>query len=263
MARLTLDYKSLYDKVGEFLGYVAHGTTPTGNDLTVCKDIIHRGYRQFLYPIDARNGQLYEWNFLKQYWTFSTVNNQWKYAVPNDFSDFLTDLNYDLSEGKPALLKRSAEQIMDMRNLADESGYPEFYAVVASKYDLEVGTTYEIWLHPKPSQAYILHSFYRIDPLKPSATTDLLVGGIRATEAILESCLGVAEHQEDDVATTHHMQKAAELIQALIVGDTITESDLIGNLHRNRFGGWPYDKYRGWPQERLTLTNTNIDNVYS
>ena len=52
MARLTLSYKDVYDKVGEFLGLVPSGTTPTGQDLTDVKDIVARGLRQFIYPLD-------------------------------------------------------------------------------------------------------------------------------------------------------------------------------------------------------------------
>jgi hypothetical protein len=239
MARLTLSYQDVWQKVGEFIGMVASGTAPTGQDLTDVKDIVARGLRQFLYPIDARSKEPHEWSFLSQYWTFQTVGNQWKYALPLDFSDLLSDIVFDTAEGLPPLVKRSAEQIKNMRNYSDSSGWPEFYAITSANYDLDAGSSYELWLYPKPSQAYTFATFYRIDPLQPSATTDLMVGGISATEAILESCLAVAEQWSDDMATTHHTAKAAELIQTLIRYDAgKTDSDLIGNLYRPR-PRWP------------------------
>jgi len=251
MARLTLSYSDVYTKVSEFIGW---GTTPSATNLAKAKAIVARGLRQFLYPTDQRDGELHEWNFLKQYWTLRTVGSQWKYALPVDFSDLLDDFHFDSGTGYPHLLRRSAEQIKEMRAESTSSGYPEYYAVTPSRYDLEIGTVYEVWMYPTPNQAYTLATFYRIDPLQPSTTTDLMVGGIRATEAILESCLAVAEHQEDDMVTTHHTTKAAELIQALIVADKVTDTDYIGNLYQ--------DRGRIWPRDRDLLTNTEISNVY-
>jgi len=229
MARLTLSYEAVYKKVSEFLGI---GSSPAGDDLTLVKDIVARGLRQFLYPIDQRSGQLHNWSFLTQYLTLN-IKNQWKYALPLDFSDLLTDIVYDTGDVLPPLKKRSAQQIKEMRNACDTSGWPQYYAIVPSRYDLEIGTVYELWLYPTPGQAYTLSMFYRIDPLRPSATTDLMVGGIKATEAILESCLAVAEKQEDDVVGLHS-QEAENLVQKLIIADTNIDTDYIGNLYSNK-----------------------------
>lgn len=257
MARLTLGYKEVYDKVGEFLGLVPSGTTPTGQDLIDVKDLVARGLRQFLYPIDQRYGTPHHWSFLDQFLSLRLITDQWKYALPLDYSDLLTDIIFDTGEWLPPLKKRSAMQIKEMRSVSDSSGWPQFYAIVPSKYDLSVGSSYEIWFYPKPSRAYMLSTFYRIDPLKSSETTDLMVGGISATEAILESCLAVAEHWSDDMATTHHTAKAVELIQVLIQFDSgKADTDLIGNLY--------YDKlWRGgiWdgPGRQCGVFNTDVN----
>jgi hypothetical protein len=254
MARLTLSYSDLYDHVSHFLGLTAHGTSPSSTNLTVCKDIVDRGIRQFLYPLDAETGQPHEWEFLKVYWDFTTAANQWKYALPVDFSDVYSTLHFDTTSANPPLEKRSAEQILEMRTGRDMTGYPEYFAITPLKYDLEIGTLYELWLYPTPSQAYTLSGFYRADPVQLSTTTDLVIGGIRAIEAILESCLAVAEHQEDDMKSTHHTAKAAELIQKLIKFDKVTHTDVIGNLYR--------DKSRIWPIPRRQFTYPDMDNVY-
>lgn len=254
MARLTMTYEDVWQKVSEFLGLTASGTAPTGQDLTDVKDLVARGLRFFLYPIDQRNGQPHEWGFLSQYWTFNLAANQWKHALPLDFSDLLSEIVFDTGEGTPPLVKRSAQQIKDMRTDSDSSGWPEYYAIVSSKYDLDVGSSYELWIYPKPSGAYILSTFYRIDPLKPSETTDLMVGGVSATEAILESCLAAAEQWSDDMATSHHTTKAAELIQTLIRFDSgKTDTDLIGNLYHPR---------PRWPGGR-GMTQISDDNIYT
>lgn len=232
MARLTLNYSNVWQKVAEFLGLVPSGTAPTGQDLTDVKAIVARGLRQFLYSIDQRTGEPHHWSFLDQYWTFNTINSKWKYALPLDFSDLLTDIVYDTGDGLPPLKKRNAQQIKEMRTIYNSSGWPEYFAIVPSKYDLDIGSAYELWTYPTASQAYTLSTFYRIDPLQPSATTDLMVGGVSATEAILESCLAVAEQQDDDMASSHHTAKATELIQTLIRFDAgKVDTDLIGNLY--------------------------------
>lgn len=254
MSRLTLTYQNLYDEVSHFLGLSPRGTSPTGNDLTLCKSIIDRGIRTFLYPIDMTTGEAWEWEFLKVYWDFTTVAGQHKYTLPIDFSDLYSTLYFNTTSANPPLQKRSAEQILDMRTGGDLSGYPEYFAITPLRYDIEIGTLYEIWLHPTPGQAETLSGFYRADPVQLSATTDLVIGGIRAIEAILESCLSVAEHQEDDMTSSHHMSKAAELIQKLIKFDKVTHTDKIGNLYS--------DKYRIWPTPRGEKTYPNMDNVY-
>lgn len=254
MARLTLSYQNLYDEVSFFLGLTTRPTTPTGDNLTLCKALVDRGIRQFLYPIDMQTGQPHEWEFLKVYWDFTTVSGQWKYALPIDFSDLYSTLYFDTDSANPLLVKRSAEQILDMRTGGTISGYPEYFAITPLSYDIEIGSLYELWLYPTPSQTDTLSGFYRADPVQLSATTDLVIGGIRAIEAILESILAVAEHQEDDMTSSHHTQKAVELIQKLIKFDTVTASDKIGNLY--------YNKDRIWPTPRGYFTYPSMDNVY-
>jgi len=257
MSRLTLSYQNLYDHVSHFLGLTSHGTSPTGDDLTLCKEIVDRGLRQFLYPIDLQSGQPHNWEFLKVYWDFTTVSGQWKYALPISFSDLYSTLYFDLESANPPLVKRSAEQILNMRTGGTISGDPEYFAITPLRYDIEIGTLYELWVYPTPSQSETLSGFYRADPVQLSATTDLVIGGIRAIEAILESCLAVAEHQEDDMTSSHHTAKAAELIQKLIQFDTVTASDLIGNLYVNKDRISPL-----WPPGRGLKTYPNMDNVY-
>jgi hypothetical protein len=242
MAKLTLTYADLYTQVSNFLGLTAPTVAPTGTDLTVCKDIVDRGIRQFLYPIDRKYGTPHRWSFLEQYWSFSTSGDQWKYALPADFSELLTDFSHSESQALRPLMKRSGQQISKMRSITDTSGWPIYYAIVPLKYDIEIGTLYEIWLYPTPSQVYTFSTFYRADPIQLSATTDLVIGGISAIEAILESCLGVAEHQEDNNVTTHHQQKAEELIQKLIRFDAgKVDTDIVGNLYTGRLYGLDTD----------------------
>jgi hypothetical protein len=256
MARMTLGYSGLYTRVSNFLGLTAAGTAPTSTDLTTCQDIVDRGIRQFIYPIDMKYGTPHQWSFLSQYWSFDTVSGQWKYALPIDFSDILEDFSFDEDEGLPKLTKRSGQQIKQMRSITDTTGWPEYYALVPSRYDIEVGTVYELWLYPTPGSTYSVSTFYRIDPIKLSATTDFVVGGISAIEAILESCLGVAEHQEDDNTTQHHQQKAQELIQTLIRFDC-------GKIATSKIGNLYHDSLNEFDIDNLLVRDINISDIYA
>ena len=236
MARMTLSRNDFRIRVSNFLGLTAPGVVPTGTNLIVVDGIIDRGIRQFLYPIDRKYGTPHKWSFLKQPWSFNTASSKWKYALPIDFSDLLTDITFDDNEALCPLKKRSGQQIKKMRARVVTSGWPEYFALVPQRYDIEIGTTYQLWLYPNPSGVYLLSTFYRPDPIKLSATTDLVIGGIPVIEAILETCLGVAELQEeDDNVSTAHQTKAVELIQTAIRFDSgKTDTETIGNLYASK-----------------------------
>lgn len=256
MSSLDLTFEDLYIKVSEFLSMAAMGTAPTGTaELALVKDIVHRGYRQFLFPINKTKGKPHFWSFLKQYYTINTIADQWKYALPQDFNRILTHPQFEVSTGYYQLKKRDAEYILERRVDSDSSGGPEYYAISPTSYEATVGTFYEMWLYPKPSQVYLLQFFYLKNPLEAENTTDVLAGGVRAAEAILESCLAVAEQQQDDTVG-FHTQKADELTQALILSDTGDMAESIGKLSDPRYT-------EGWPPER-NLYDVNIldENIY-
>lgn len=222
MAKLTLSYTDLHTLVSQFLG---EGDTAS----TATKALVARGYRSFLYPVDQRTGELHTWSFVKQFCTINTRSGKWKYSLPNDFSDFLDIPHFDDDKGYNELTKIAPEQILEIRAASTSSGFPSYFALAPFRYDNDTGTSYEMWLDPSPDGAYMLKFFYRIDPVAPSATTDLLIGGVRATEAILESCYAVAETQEDETIGIH-TQLANEAIQKLIKTDIQDTTDFLGNL---------------------------------
>jgi len=240
MATLELKLSDLYTRVSTFLGFTTVETAPTGTVLTQCKNIVYRGYRNFLYPIDSRTGDLHNWSFLKQLHVLKTQTGKWKYNLPVNFSDFLDKPHFDDSTGYNELTRIAPEQILELRTTSVSERPLAYYAIAPFTYDNDTGTFYEMWLDPEPDGEYILKFFYRIDPLKPENATDYLVGGMRASEAILENCLAIAEQQEDDNAGLH-TQLAEQLTQKLIRCDIEEDSDFIGNLTQNYS-----NKYRNW-----------------
>jgi hypothetical protein len=256
MADLSLSFSDIYQKVAENWGIVDIGTAPTGINLTTVKNMVYRGYRNFLFPVDARTGKRHIWSFLKQYATITTSGNQYKYSLPEDFGRIHVDFRYGKSDGYSPLNKRDAGYILQERNWTDMTTNPEIYAIVPAQYDPTIGTTWDVWFYPTPDGAYTLHYFYLINPKKPENDTDKLIGGIEASEAILESCLAIVESQEDDMATSHHSQLATKLIQELITGDTVDLGDGIGKMTDPSI-------VEKWPMDRPLLTEIQDDNIYS
>jgi hypothetical protein len=227
MADFSLTFEELYQKVSRFLGW---GETPVDDQLKIVKDIVYRGYRQFLYPVDQRSGKDYCWSFLRKYYTIPVQTGKWKYALPENFSELLTDPGYDDNDRYASLTKITPEQLLDLRVVSVETNPMFFYSIVTAPYDLEVGTRYEMWFHGEPNSSYVIRMFYRIDPMKPEGTSDKLVGGIKSIEPIIETCLGVAELQEDGQGGAHYAL-GQKLTQDLIINDSGKDDDLIiGNL---------------------------------
>ncbi len=244
MSNLKLTLDDLLIRVSDFLGL--GDSTPTGDDLTLCKSIVARGYRQFLYPVDARNGDAHEWSFLRQFYVLPIKSGKWVYQLPEDYSEMLTDPCYDDDDGLSQLKKITPQEILNIRAGGVDGCSPFYYCIVSVGTGLETGSFDELWIYPEPDASYNLKFFYKVDPQKPDATSDYLVGGVRACEAILESCLSVAEIQEDDTAGLH-TQMAEALVQKLIIVDSKRDEDAtIGNLYSGGNSGLLIRNHRGY-----------------
>ena len=236
MANLRLTFSDLYTRVSSFLGLTDTTTAPTGDDLTVCKDICTRGLRQFLYPINAMNGEYHEWTFLTPLYTMNLIADKFRYSLPADFSSIVTDPTYGEDENFKQMNKVSPQDILNLIAAGVVEYAPSCYAITTSTYDPEVGEVDEIMFYPKPDSSYVVQFYYKSDPLKPVNAADYLPGGVRSVEAILESCLSVAEIQEDDVIGIH-TQLAQKLVQELINIDIKRDNNTrLGNLYSRSNG---------------------------
>ena len=235
MANLRLAYSDLYTRVSNFLGLTTTGTAPTGTDLTTCKDICMRGLRRFLYPIDVRTGDYWEWSFLRPIHTMNLLEGKWKYQLPEDFSSIIADPTYEEGEGFKQIARTTPDNIMNLMASGDVSYAPYYYAIVTIGYDPEIGEFDEIWFYPKSDSSYRIQFPYKSDPTKASNAGYFLPGGVKSTEAILENCLAIAELQEDDTLGVH-TQLAEKLTQDLIIIDAKHDGDnaIIGNLYDSK-----------------------------
>lgn len=235
MANLRLSYSDIYTRISNFLGLTDIGTAPTGTDLTTCKDICMRGLRTFLYPIDSRTGDYWEWSFLRPLHTMNLLDSKWQYQLPEDFSSIITDPTYEKDEGFKQIARTTPDNIMNLRASGVVDYAPYYYAIITTDYDPEIGEFEEIWFYPEPDSTYRIQFYYKSDPTKVTNAADFLPGGVKSIEAILENCLAVAESQEDDTLGIH-IKLAGKLTQDLIIIDSKKDADniIIGNLYVNK-----------------------------
>lgn len=237
MANLRLTYSDIYTRISVFLGITDNDseTAPTGDGLTKCKAICQRGLRNFLYPIDSRTGDYWEWSFLRPLHTMSLLDGKWRYQLPEDFSSIITDPTYSEDDNFKQIAKTTPDNIMNSMAAGDVDYAPYYYSIVTSQYDPEIGEFEEIWFYPKPDSDYRIQFYYKSDPTKAENADEFLPGGVKSTEAILENCFAVAESQEDEVLGIH-TQLAGKLTQDLIIIDSKKDADnmLIGNLYNNK-----------------------------
>lgn len=230
MANLCLTFLDVYTSVSEYLGL---GSSPTGTNLTKVKNIVHRGYRQFLNPVDGKTSKGYVWSFLHKEAMLNTAEGIEEYELPADFGYLWYGPKYDSDVYYPNPQSTSIETIRVWLSIDTSNNYPQLYAIVSDVYNPLVGQRYKIVFYPPPNSNYLLRYGYIIEPPKLSNDTDIFVGGMRVSEAILESCLAVAEQQEDDTVGLH-TQLSTKLINDLIRADVKHAPDFLGTMNLNK-----------------------------
>lgn len=225
MANLSWTFENVYIKVSEFLGM---GSSPSGTNLTKCKDIVYRGYLKFLFPVHPLRKTAYVWQCLKKQASFKTRDDEWVYPLPAAAFDVLGDLMVDPTEANICKISNTSEEkIIGLRSMNDSTSTPSMYAVRYGPFDPAVGQRKELILYPTPNGEYNYQYWYMFLPDRPSATTDYFIGGPAESECILECCLAVAEQQEDEKIDVHS-RLAADKIAELIMHDQAKAPDSLG-----------------------------------
>ena len=224
MANLVLCFSDVYQKVSEMAGW---GSSPSAANLVKAKDLVYRGYRSFLNPINPQTGETHNWSFLKRNAVINTIGDKWEYELPADFGRMTMMPRFGPDEGYGNPQTRSVAQLYELRNWDASSGYPQYVAVQAKTYDPIVGQRYSLLIHPPADGVYPLHYGYVIEPAKLVNATDVFVGGALTSEAILESCLAAVERWLDGKLDVHTAE-AEKLINQLIQSDGGFAPDSVG-----------------------------------
>ena len=239
MATLDLSYLDIYTKVSEYLGLGSPTTDST--ELTLVKEIVKRGYRKFLMPVDLSTATTktapkpYRWSFLRQTTTLATTSGQETYVLPDGYNGMIIPFKHttdDTTNPDEVPL----EFIYIKKSQSSGDSYPLWFAIKDSDFDQAIGRKKEVIFYPTPNQTYTYYYTYRFTPLAPVEDTDFFVGPVGSSEAILECSLAVAELQEKDEIGNHN--KMADMLVQQLIGDDKLGA-LVGNIGGSNRYGYP------------------------
>ena len=219
MLSLKLTFKEVYTKIGEYLGIP---TLTDAADITNCKELVYRGYRRFLMPLDKSTGKTYRWSFLQRTTTLATQSGIDTYKLPAGFSGFVTPFTHTTPVSYNPIQK-PLDFVYLQKSLTTGSGYPRYFAVKTGDYDSLTGQTDEVVFSPIPSSICNYYYTYLVTPLPPIKDDDYFVGGELASEVILQCALAAAELFEKDGKSGEirglHAQEAEKILQQQIGED--------------------------------------------
>ena len=221
---LRLTYEQVYQEVSEYLGT---GDNPVDRDARKAQEIVHKGYKRFLYAREAEEGNRHYWSFLQRRATLNVDADIWQYTLPADFDVMCEDFGFDTNTGYYRCKNKSQKYIMQQRALSDGASFPRYYAIAKQPYDPQVGQLTEVWFYEKPNEKYIMHYSYYFLPEKLSTDTHYFVGGPVYDEVILACCLAEAEVKHTKSIGTMHAH-AEILLQQAIKADQATKPSGLG-----------------------------------
>ena len=233
-SNLALTFSQIYTRVSDKLGI---GTSPTGTDLTKVKDITYRGYRRFLFPLNMRTGRAHAWSFLKQEGQIDLTVGVYRYPLPTDFQWFYYPPTYGPDANYPNPQPVTMTKMMELRSFDSSNNYPFFWALNTMKFEVTVGTRYEIQVHPVPNSIQYLHYGYLIEPDKPTQDDEYFIGGAAASECILECALAEGQAQEDDAIDIHDA-RAKDKLQTCIEMDLRRTPTSVGTTNNAERAFW-------------------------
>lgn len=239
MPTLDLTYLEIYTAVSNYLG-LGNPTTKAAELITV-KNIVKRGYRKFLMPVDASTGSKntapkpFRWSFLRQTTTLSTVAGQETYILPSGYNGMVIPLKHQTDETfNPVEVPLAV--IYQRKSESTSDSYPLYFAIKEGDFSKAIGRVRELMFFPIPGLVYDYYYTYWFMPEAPVEDEDLFVGPVGGSEAILECCLAVAELQEKDQLGVHNTE-ANILVQQLIGDDKL--GSLVGNIGGMASGSRP------------------------
>ena len=238
---MTWTFSDIYTKVAKFLGLKSNLSDA---ELAKVKDIVYRGYLEFLFPIHPETGEAYHWSFLKKDATLTLRNGEYIYLLPKDYFTLDETFVYVDDNNRVNLTKVTPSIIKQHRSTGVVTGEPWEFAIRYAKYDKSFGyQPQEVLFYPTPTSEMTLTYSYIFIPAKPELDTDYFVGNVMSAEAILETCLAVAEQQEDESSKVH-AQKASDIINKLILNDEPSAADTVGMVIDSRLYSQPFTSGR-------------------
>ena len=152
-------------------------------------------------------------------------------SLPDDFGVLDSPITYEAGTGRGAVQQVNEDRI---RRLAQSEsgnvGIPSFFAVRPRSWPTgsATGQRWEIMLWPFPSSSYAVQYVYKIQMDYPTGATYYPLGGSAHSEAILASCLAIAEEYAAVPATQYREAFWPQRLAASVAYDRAQGSHNLG-----------------------------------
>jgi hypothetical protein len=217
-------------EVGGFLGYGRDSDEWSAAVQSEVDGYVQAGVRQFYFPPHVEGVEPgYEWSFMRPTGTLALVAGQWEYDAPDDFGRLVGDLFFPEASGYSSVPVVAEARILALRQGTDATARPYVAASRAKAYDRTTGQRWEILVHPTPDKTYTLTYRYEAYTGKLTAAQPYPLGGMKHSDAIIESCLAVAEQRADNERGLH-WEAFVRALSAAVQRDRRMGAAYFGNM---------------------------------
>lgn len=226
---LSITLTKLNNALAVELGYgESYAECGTGEQAAIDR-LVERGQRRFYRP-PAIGGKVHQWSFLRPLFTFNTVADQWEYPLPFEYAGYEGDITFAADSGViySGLTSTVEQRIRQWRGQDDTSGTPRHFAIVPLPHDRTMGQRYKLLLYPTPDDARALQFRMLINTQAITKFAPFPYGGTQYGEAILASCLAIAELERDGMKGSRHEDWLEQLASAILIDQDAHEPDILG-----------------------------------
>ena len=241
---LNVTYANLLNRVGIELGIGSDYRLWTVADRSKVDSIIQSGLRKFLNPPPVGKDRYgHRWSFLRPLGTMTLESGESVYELPSDCASIEGPLTFEPGTTVlyPPIEIVSEHEVRNRLSRDTSSGRPTLAAVRACAASAVEKSSKEIVFWPIPDADYVVNFIYGVNVQALSLTNNYPPGAELHAEAILESCLAVAEITRDGKPGAH-AALYSEALLASVSSDRLTfspefigynrdESDERGSLH--------------------------------
>lgn len=225
---LSITRDDIYNAVAVELGYGESYAECGSGEQAAIRAIVIRGERRFYKPPPINN-KVHQWSFMRPLFTFATGVGQWEYPLPAEYGGIDGDITFAEAARNGLCITSTIESRMRMwRSQTDHRGTPRYYAIVALPHDRTHGQRYQLLLFPTPDEVLSLQFRMLINPQALDKYAPFPYGGTQYSEAILASCLAVAELSRDGIKGTRDMDWREQMAAAIMLDRDVHEPDILG-----------------------------------
>lgn len=255
---LSLGYPELRRAVARQLGFNADSDNWSTDESTRLDEILKSGLRQFYIPPPVTQKGIHKWSFLYPKNTLTTVSGTKVYDLPDDLEAINSVLTFDDEAFAPVRLVSDSFLREKFRIDNSISTFPIYASIVPQTTTGTTGQRKQIEFYPIPDDAYTLSYTYFILPQALTESNPYPYGGMVHAETIKESCLAIAEAEDDrEGDSSIHQQKFIRALQASIKLDSTNNKPTFYGYHGDRRSSF---RHRGFVRSASSLVS--FDGVF-